>query len=171
MEILVDTREKNALTFQMVDGVSVKSECLSTGDYGFRHKDGSKDEVVFERKSIADLFNSFSGGYDNEKAKIMRAKEAGQKFILAIEGTISEVLQGHEYRKDGEIHRSKKDGLSQIRQLCTLQRKYGIEVMFFDSRKEMAFYIQEYFLAGARLRSQKSVVIKEVGGNATASAQ
>lgn len=156
MQILVDTREKFSLTFQMVEGVSVKSECLSTGDYGFRYTDGTMNNTVWERKGIGDLFTSFSSGYDNEKAKIMRAKDEGLKFMLAIEGTISDVLKGHEYWKDGELHRSKKDGLAQIRQLCTLQVKYGIEVHYFASRKEMAFYIQEYFLAGARLKDSAS---------------
>ncbi len=152
MDLLIDTREKLPLTFQFVQGISVKSECLAVGDYGCRHSDGTMDDTVFERKAIGDLFLSFSSGYENEKAKIEKAKKLGLKYILAVEGTAFDVRTGHTYQKDGQEFCSKKDGLSQVRQLMTMYRKDYFHVMWCRDRKEMAFLIQEYFLAGQRIR-------------------
>ena len=113
--------------------------------------------VVWERKSIGDLFNSFSAGYENEKKKIGKAKELGLKYILGIEATVFEVREGHHYQKDGETRWSKKDGLAQVRQLITMYVKDYFDVWFFSSRKEMAFTIQEYFLAMEKLRVKNEV--------------
>lgn len=156
MEILVDTREQEALTFQFVDGVSVKSECLKVGDYTARHKDGTMDNTVIERKSIADLFGSFTGNnYDREKEKIRKAKELGLRVVLAVESPALEVRKGHRYWKDGEWHEVKKSGISQVRQIMTLLRRGDFdEVWWCASRTEMAFRIQEYFLASERVKKQ-----------------
>lgn len=151
MQILIDTREQNALTFQFVDGVSVKSQKLDVGDYGCQHLDGSMDKTVIERKSIGDLFHSFTQEYENEKAKIKRAKDAGLRLVLAIESPALEVRKGHTYWKGGQEHKVQKDGLSQVRQILTLQRRGDFaEVWWCTSRTEMAFLIQEYFLTYER---------------------
>lgn len=152
MEILIDTREQDALTFQFVDGVSVKSECLKVGDYTARHKDGTMDKTVIERKSIGDLFSSFTGSnYEREKDKIKRAKELGLRYVLAVESPALEVRKGHSYKKGGEIHTVQKTGISQVRQILTLQRRGDFdEVWWCTSRTEMAFLIQEYFLTYER---------------------
>lgn len=150
MQLLIDTREQESLVFQMIDGVSVKSQKLDVGDYGCIHKDGTMDKTVVERKSKADLFQSFTHEYENEKAKIMRAKAAGLHYVLAIESPILEVRKGHSYMKGGIEHTVQKSGISQVRQIITIQRKYGIEVWWCQSRTEMAFMIQEYFLAYER---------------------
>lgn len=158
MQILIDTREQDALTFQFTEGVSVKSECLKVGDYTVRHKDGSMDTAVVERKSVADLFHSFTHEYENEKEKIFRAKELGLTYILAVESPALEVRKGHRYFKAGEWHEVKKSGISQVRQIMKIQRKYGIEVWWCASRSEMAFLIQEYFLAAERIRKETKLV-------------
>jgi len=160
MQILIDTREQDALTFQFVDGVSVKSECLKVGDYTARHKDGSMDTAVIERKSIADLFHSFTHEYENEKAKIMRAKDMGLTYVLAVEAPALEVRKGHTYRKGGEVFEVKKSGISQVRQIMTIERKYGISVWWCVSRAEMAFRIQEYFLAAERIKLEEAKNVK-----------
>ena len=156
MQILMDTKEKDSLTFQMVHGVSVKSEGLSSGDYAARYDDGVMDNAVIERKSIPDLFGSFSGDrYRKEKAKWERAKAKGQTYIIAIEGSSLEVLKGCTYKKGGKVHRVKKDGISQVKQMMTISRKYDIQIWWCKNRTEMAFRIQEYFLAGDRMREVK----------------
>ena len=127
---------------------------LSVGDYAALHRAEGKDVPdlsVVERKGIGDLFHAFTANYDAERAKILKAKELGLTYILAIEASFTEVLKGHAYWKDGELHESKKSGLAMIRQLMTLQRKYGIQVVFCQSRREMAMWIQEYFLASERV--------------------
>jgi ERCC4-type nuclease len=163
MQILIDTREGDPLTFQMIQGIDVKSECLPTGDYACRHKNGEMDEALIERKSISDLFSSFTGDrYEKEKAKIARAKEASKRLILAIEGTLFEVRKGHSYTKGGETHESKKSGIAQIRQIFTLLRRGDYkEVWWCASRSEMAFMIQEYFLTQERIWESKEKLPKK----------
>ena len=132
--------------------MSVVNATLAVGDYGARHKDDRMDETVIERKSIPDLFTSFSSGYEREKAKIEKAKALGLRYILAVEGTAFDVREGSSYMKDGELHYSKKDGTAQVRQLMTMLRKgYFADIWWCRSRAEMAFLIQEYFLSYERI--------------------
>lgn len=156
----MDTREQNALDFVSTEGVEIVREALPVGDYCASH-DGILDTTVIERKSIADLFNSFSSNYEAERNKIIKAKSRDLQYILAIEGSVFDVRAGHEYKKDGEIHRSKKDGISMIRQLMTITNKYSVPVWFCNGRKEMAFLIQEFFLARNRLSLQTSLPLKD----------
>ena len=152
MILLIDTREQAPLTFPVVKGVEVRVQMLPTGDYGAEH-DGIDDSTIFERKSLSDCFKSFTGdGYEREKAKWQRAQALGLTYILAIEGTASEVLQGHTYWLKGELHESKKSGLTMVRQLLSIQRRYGIPVWFTSSRKEMAMLIQEFYLSFERIK-------------------
>lgn len=146
MKILVDVLEKHPLEFVETDGVEVIKRPLPVGDYQAEGQD-----CVVERKSVADLFTSFSSNYEAERAKIIRAHERGLKYILATEASASEIRKGHTYWKDGEQREAAKSGISQIKQLMTISRKYGVELWFCEGRKDMAFRIMEYFLAGERL--------------------
>jgi hypothetical protein len=151
MRLLIDTREQNPLVFSEVKGVSIERAALPTADYGAIHGEGAWDAVLFERKSLGDLFGSFHGkAYRREKAKIQVAQEQGYELILAIEGSLSDVLAGFTYRKGGRICRSRKSGLAMARQLMTIERRYGVRVWFCGTRKEMAWRIIEYYLAGER---------------------
>ena len=138
-----------------MEGVTVVRETLTTGDYSARHrlKSGIEqmDTTVIERKGLGDLFGSFCRNYEQEKKKWERAQAWNLQYILAIEGTVSDVLAGHTYWKAGEVHEAKKSGLAQIRQLCSIERRYGVSVRFFASRKEMALWIVEYFLSAERI--------------------
>lgn len=151
LTIIRDSREVLPLVFPEMVGSEVVVECLFSGDYGCRI-DGEWIKTLFERKEKGDLFNSYSSGYEREKDKFLRAQVQGYKFILAIEEPFTEILKGHTYKKDGTYHESKKSGISMIRQLMSIQVRYGIDVKFFQSRREMALYIQEYFLAYTRLK-------------------
>lgn len=153
MTIITDTREQQPLEFPTVLGVELKVEGLPVGDYGAEHGE-VPDLSVIERKSIPDLFSSYTSGYEQERNKMKKAAGMNLTFILAIEGTATEVMKGHSYWKAGEVHDSHKTGMAMIRQLMTIQRKYGISVWFCTTRKEMAWRIQEYFLAQDRLLCQ-----------------
>lgn len=155
MRLIQDTREQQGLLdlFPKMEGVTVEVGTLLIGDYTARHSiEGRElpDNIVVERKGLSDLFTSFTSGYDREKAKWVKAQQLGLQYVLAIEGTVSEVLQGNRYWKDGEAQESRKSGLAQLRQLCTLVQKYQIQTWFFSSRKEMALYLMEFFLASGR---------------------
>ena len=150
MLLLTDSWEKDPLTFAKVEGVTHQRLHLAVGDYTAEHN-GIRDTAICERKSLSDLFTSFTGNYDAERDKIRRAKELGLTYILAIEGTFSELLKGHSYYAGGEWHVARKTGIAMARQLMTLQRKYGITVWFCESRQVMAMMMQEYFLAQERV--------------------
>lgn len=155
--IVIDTREQDKLVFTNTS-ITTVSECLDTGDYAI--KIGSiLAPVRIERKSVADLFSSFSGdSYLNEKAKIQRARDGGLRYILAIEASCSELRKGHQYFKRGEWHKVEKDGLSQIRQIETISMRYQVELRYCNGRDDMAFMVQEILLAYVRNYA------KQVGG-------
>ena len=127
-------------------GVEIIKQSLPVGDYQAEGQD-----VVVERKSVADLFSSFSKNYEQERNKIIRAQSRNFKYILAIEASASEIRKGHSYYKDGELKEAAKSGISQIKQLMTISRKYGVEVWYCEGRRDMAFRIMEYFLAKERV--------------------
>ena len=154
MILITDTREQDELIFVQTHGVSVVRRTLEVGDYGAIHVvEGRElqDSTVIERKSVADLFSSYTNDYDREKAKIKRAMELRLKFVLAIEASASEIRWGHTYWDGTEQKEAKKSGISMIRQLMSVSRQYGVDVWFCESRYDMAFRIQEYFLAWERL--------------------
>ncbi len=150
--LLTDTREQDCLVFPSVVDCSTRTETLNVGDYSAVYEGVDfKIDTIFERKSISDLFGSFTGErYENEKAKIERAKKAGLKYVLAIEGSIRTVLKGHQYWANGKMNESKKDGMAQLRQLITMSQKYDFQVMYFSDKTEMALFIQEFYLAPLR---------------------
>ncbi len=152
MVLLTDTREQQKLVFEKVVGVEYCIDTLKVGDYTALHDNDVMDTSVVERKNVGDCFSSFGKGYKNEKAKIVRSKEMGLHYILAIEATASQILQGHQYWKDGQMHEHGKSGIAMIRQLMSLQRRYSISVWFCDGRADMAMRVQEYFLAWERVK-------------------
>ena len=154
MVIVCDSREQAPLQFPTVKGVEVRPEAIDPGDYAAIHAEGVWDTTRIERKGISDLFHSFTGEpYDYERAKILRAKDQRLQYVLAIEATFSEVLRGHAYWKDGEYHEVKRTGLSLVRMLMTIQRKYQISVWWCAGRKEMALRVLEFFLAQERVQA------------------
>lgn len=152
MRLLVDVQEKHPLEFVETNGVEIVVQSLPVGDYQAEGQD-----CVVERKSVADLFTSFSSNYEQERNKIIRANARGLKYILAIEASALEIRKGHTYWKDGEMKEAAKSGISQIKQLMTISRKYGVEVWFCDGRKDMAFRIMYYLLAGEKAKDPKEV--------------
>ena len=150
MVLIVDSREQNPLTFMQTNGVEIITQMLEVGDYS-----AVNSKVVVERKSIADLFNSYTSNYDAERAKILRAKDMGLKFILGIEGSATQIRKGHTYWQGGEIKEAKKSGISMIKQLMTVSVKYGVDVWFSEGRRDLAFRIVEYLLAEERVGKEK----------------
>lgn len=105
-------------------------------------KDGSLCPIYFERKSLADLFGTLTSGHKRFKAELQLAKKMGFQLILAIEGTLTDVLTGPKY--------SSVSGIVIIRQIMTLWLKYGLTPIFFSSREEMARTIKEFYFSYGR---------------------
>lgn len=123
---------------------------LETGDYAVKI-DGELAPIRVERKGIGDLFASFSGdNYRREKEKIERARASNLRYILAIEGSCSDIRKGHQYRQGGQWHKVQKDGLSQVRQIETISMRYGVEVRYCSGRDDMSFMVQEILMAYVR---------------------
>jgi ERCC4-type nuclease len=142
--ILCDTREQRRLEFHHPDIARTKRQKLDAGDYCICFSDGFRPPVIFERKSIGDLFGSLSRDYPRIKEEISRAYNSGTKLIFIIEGSLSRILRGY--------IRSKVSGHTIIRTLFSLWVRYGVVPVFCKDRDEMSFYITEYYLALWRKR-------------------
>ncbi len=144
--LTTDSREQLPLEFK--SGLFDKYEigCLSFGDYGmFLDKGSTKPiqaPVVFERKGLGDLYGTMGSGYIRFKAEMERAKELNIHMVLAIEGSIQDVWRGYEH--------SSISGDTMLKKLAMLRVRYDLEVQFFNTRREMARWIEEVFSAVLR---------------------
>ena len=156
MILYLDTREQLSLEddFPKMVGVTLAKKALPVGDYTASHLVNGQevmDTTVIERKGIQDAFNSFTAGYDAERNKILKAKALGLTYIIAVEASVTELLKGCSWWANGERHEHRKTGMAMLRQLCSIERKYGVSVWYCQNRKEMALRIQEYFLSYERV--------------------
>lgn len=133
MVILVDSREQRPLVFKC----ETERKCLKFGDYGANFSAEYQYPVVFERKSVADLYGSLTFGYDRLRKCFERSEKSGFKLVIVIEGTKEKVLEGYKH--------SSREPKSIIKQLETIERKYAVEHKFFKTRHEMATLITEFY--------------------------
>ena len=77
-EILVDTREQRPYLFDSIKPIPATSvTTLKTGDYSLS---GFSDEIIIERKSLADAFQTFGKG----RQRFIRELERMSKYNFAI---------------------------------------------------------------------------------------
>lgn len=138
MKIIVDSREQRPLVFnhKLITEVEVKG--LSFGDYGAMSS-GYQHPIVFERKSLNDLYSTLSNGYLRFKREIERAKEQNYKIIIIVEGSLKRILMGTVFS-----HRTPE---SIIYQLFTIRVRYDVETVFCPTREDMSEYITQFFIA------------------------
>ena len=132
--LLVDSRERAPLIF----GCDWERKGLKVGDYCARFSPSYQYPLVFERKSINDLFGSLTQSYDRFRRMLLRAEKLGIRVVIAIEGTKEKVLKGCSH--------SARDPESILVQLETIKKKYNVEYIFFPSRIAMQHYIVDYYL-------------------------
>lgn len=142
MIVIVDTREQAPLEFTHPWVTEVKREKLDVGDYAVEFKDGYRPSIVFERKSISDLFGTLGNGYKRFKNEIIRANKSDTTMLLIVEGTLMDVANGYKH--------SKIDGMSIIAKMFTLWVKYGIIPIYTRSREEMSLYITNFYLSAGK---------------------
>jgi ERCC4-type nuclease len=145
MKILVDTREQAPLEFEVSGNISgVKQATLSFGDYGAEFEDGTAIPIVFERKSMQDLFATLSNedGIRRHKAKIERAKEAKTTLYLIVEGSLTDAYDG--------VRFTKVDPAGLVKRVFTFKVKYGLHPIFCTDREEMVRYMIETWEAFGR---------------------
>ena len=116
---------------------------MPVGDYGCSFYEGHLHPVIWERKSIGDLYVSLTFQYDRFRKMFRRAEEKGIKVIICIEGTKEKVLEGYDH--------SARDPQSIIKQLETIRTKYNVDHLFFKTRHQMSAYIEQFFQNEANL--------------------
>lgn len=142
MIIIQDSREQLELDFSGIEGVEkVEKIGLPFGDYTAVVHD-KPVPIVFDRKSLGDLFGTMTSRYDRWKREMQRAKEANFKLILIVEVTYSTVWNGYEH--------SQFSGESMIKKLHMLQVRYDLETVYCENRRVMARYIAGLFGAVER---------------------
>ena len=136
IDLFIDTREQKELEFKADYINSVSKATMKYGDYGARI-DGIKVPVVFERKSINDLFGTLGKGHARFKKEINRSIEDNCRLIIIIEKPLTTVVKG--------IKRSKMKGIAVARTLFTYMIKHGIPFVCCKNREEMSLYISEFY--------------------------
>ena len=147
MKIIIDSREQSELTFDFPFVTEIMRMKLEVGDYGCQYEDGYVAPVVFERKSIPDLFGTLGKGHDRFDREIARAKDMDIKLILIIEGTLTKVLKGYEH--------STISGISIAMTVFSLWLRYGLTPVWCKDRIEMQIFIYNYFAALGRMKGRK----------------
>lgn len=142
MILMHDSREQKSLDFSGIEGIEKLEEvALPFGDYTAIVYE-KPVPIVFERKSIGDLFGTMTNDYERFKREMSRTKEANHKLILIVEGTYTDVYSGYEH--------SKFEGTSMIKKLAMMYVRYDMETWFCESRRVMARRIVDTFLAVER---------------------
>lgn len=144
LEIMCDTREGLPL-----DGFSlpVKEMGMNIGDYGMIIDNSVIPPLVFERKSIGDLFGTMTKGYKRFEKECERAQQKGIQIILVIEVPYSVVKSGYKF--------STTDGSKILKTLETLYLKYQIPTWFCDNRYNASKRIENMCLAVERRYRKK----------------
>ena len=145
--ILFDSRETRPILFQKDDPiVSIQRTKLDCGDYQALFPDGSRSWLIFERKSIADLWGTMTKGHTRFMKEHGRSPK-GSGFIVIVEAPFSRILAGFD--------RSKYPGEILVRKLWMLWKDHGIFTVFCQSRQDMANYISHAFISEYRYRWPK----------------
>lgn len=134
--MFIDTREQKPLQLEESYVTSVSRATMKYGDYGCKFE-GKRVPVVFERKSIPDLFGTMGKGFTRFKKELNRATKDNVLLIIIIEKSLTEVRKGYK--------RSRMNGVGVSRTLFTFLTKYKIPFVCCKNREEMAIYIQEYY--------------------------
>lgn len=147
MIIIQDTREQKPLEFKHYSITEVFKQKMDVGDYCAEFKDGYRPPIVFDRKSISDLYGTMGKGYPRFKKCIQRAQEQNIQLFIIVEGSLTKVSKGYS--------RSKIKGSSMVQKLFTLSVRYGVHTIFCSTRKEMAYYITHFYCGIGREHTKK----------------
>ena len=147
MQILIDSREQRELEFSHPYITGTERVTLKVGDYCCEYTDGFRPPVIFERKSIGDLFGTLGKGHKRFKREIEKSNVLSVKLILIIEGSFTHLLKGYKH--------SRLQGITVIRKLFTLWIKYGLCFVLVKDRKEMSQYITEYYCSIGRIKGKR----------------
>lgn len=136
LKIKIDSREQRKLDFSDYEIVT-----MPYGDYGATWDTGEGMPLVFERKSLGDLWTTLSNtdGHERFKRELERAAADKVKVVLLLEPTLQEVLAGCKH--------SRMPGATMTKKLFTFWVKYGLTPVFAGSRSAASRIVIETFEA------------------------
>ena len=150
--MLTDTREQKELSFWRYSDVEAEHVYkLHVGDYATIYKAVKRgrsyyfpSSLYFDRKSKGDLFSTF--GNEESRARYKRENELalqlGIDLKVVVECDALEIVKGYRY--------SKTPGLSLLRKLETMRRRYGIDFIYCTDRNDMKRKMFERWVAEAK---------------------
>lgn len=151
LTLTIDSREQRPLDFSFETSTfNVVTEGMPVGDYWASLPDGQEIPLVFERKTLQDLFGTLTTGMKRFKRELERAKEHGVQMVLIIEGSMRDVAKGVPY--------STVDGSQILKTVFSLWVRHDLIPVFCNDRMEMARFITETFCAVARCHNSPKKV-------------
>ena len=118
----------------------VSTVCLPFGDYwaAFQDKVGNELNeipIMFERKSMSDLYSTFSSevNIERHKEKVAKAERMDAKLFMIVEGSLSDLEEGVEH--------SQMEPQRIVKTTFTFFVKYGFMPIFCNDRNEMVRFM------------------------------
>lgn len=134
-DIIIDTREKKPLNFDLFDGVKIKGEKLNFGDYH-----NVKNPFIFvERKSFSDLTGTLCKGYDRFIREIERCKNENCHLLILVEKPI-EYIKSFDHQSRGVYTKATPEFI--MHRIRELYKDYSDYIQFiFVEDRETASYL------------------------------
>ena len=147
-KILVDTREQKPLKFKR--GIEIRT--LKFGDYAFSSKTATCNCYV-ERKSLADLIGTLSGGHERFMNEIKRAEEDDAYLVVLVEAKLSDAMYfNHKVKSyNGErvfkkVKATPEFIFHKVRNI--IQEHSSVQFLFVNGRREASRIVEKIFTAG-----------------------
>jgi ERCC4-type nuclease len=149
--ILIDTREQNALQFK--DSKKMK---LSCGDYTTTGPLFS--DVFIERKSLEDLVSTLTAGAQRFDREISRAEDFGQYLVVLVENKVSNAIN---YSPENSFSKyiNGKFVFFKIREICSKYK--NIQFLFSDSRENSQALMIKIFKMKDKVRNYDLEFLKD----------
>lgn len=128
--IIIDTREQLPLKFDNNE-VNIRFKKLDCGDYSIQ---GHTKQIIFERKSVGDLYQTLAITKNKKRFKKELEKLAKiPLWYLVIEGSYTEVAKGFKY--------SRVAGKDFVDFVMSIPLFYGGHIIFANNRNELVSII------------------------------
>jgi ERCC4-type nuclease len=145
--LVVDTREQDPLFSgkSLLKGLVVVRDTLPAGDYSVR---GFETKIAIERKTIPDLLGCLGNDRDRFKRELERLR--GYEWAaICLEGTLSELLQYHDF---SQMHPE-----SIRKSLVSINIRHKIQFFYDPSRPNMERWVVDHLLKFWLVKREKRV--------------
>jgi hypothetical protein len=140
VEVLVDSREQQPITFNKIKTYNAK---LDFGDYTLSGEDFSG--IFIDRKSLNDFVGTMSGGFDRFERELKRADEFDSYVVVLVEESFKKFLNFKQ--SNAALAKSKITPEYIKHQMRLLLRNHSnVQFLFVDGRPLMKEYIIKLLL-------------------------